>query len=54
MVLSNTVTGVDGTVVPLQTDTICLHGDGAHAVEFAKALHVCFRQNNIHLKTFGS
>lgn len=54
MVLSNTVTAVDGTVIPLETETICLHGDGAHAVAFAKALHVCFRQNNIHLKTFGS
>ena len=33
------VTTLDGTVLRLRADTLCLHGDGAHASEFAEALH---------------
>ncbi|RBJ75490.1 LamB/YcsF family protein, partial [Pseudomonas sp. MWU12-2534b] len=29
------VIAVGGDVVPLDIDTICLHGDGPHAVSFA-------------------
>jgi UPF0271 protein len=34
MITERTVEAIDGTVVPLQTDTICVHGDtpGAHAL----------------------
>lgn len=38
MVQHHSVTAVDGTRVPIQAETICLHGDGAHAVAFASAL----------------
>ncbi len=38
LVLEKNVTAVDGTRVPLSVDTICLHGDGAHAVAFARSL----------------
>lgn len=39
MVTKQEVTAVTGKVVPLRAETICLHGDGAHAVTFAKAVH---------------
>ena len=32
------VTSLDGTHVPLKADTLCLHGDGAHAVQLATRL----------------
>jgi UPF0271 protein len=32
------VRSVDGRSVPLQARSICLHGDGAHAVDFARML----------------
>ncbi len=48
---TQTVNAVDGKVIPLHADTICIHGDGAHAVEFAKAIHHCFGLQNIHLQT---
>jgi UPF0271 protein len=32
------VTAVDGQRVALTADTLCLHGDGAHAVDFARRL----------------
>jgi 5-oxoprolinase (ATP-hydrolysing) subunit A len=33
------VTTVSGKRVSLEVDTVCVHGDGVHAVEFAKAIH---------------
>jgi UPF0271 protein len=32
------VLSVDGTVVPVEAETICLHGDGPHAVPLARRL----------------
>lgn len=34
----NTVTTTTGKDIFLQADTICIHGDGIHAVDFAKAV----------------
>ncbi|MEP6850244.1 MAG: 5-oxoprolinase subunit PxpA [Acidobacteriota bacterium] len=39
MVESQTVTAVDGATVGLTTDTICIHGDGPNALEFAAAIN---------------
>lgn len=36
MVKEGTVTSVQRTKVALQAHSICVHGDGAHAVQFAK------------------
>jgi len=33
------VTAFNGAIVPIQADTVCIHGDGAQAVEFAQELH---------------
>lgn len=41
-----------GTLRPLQADTICIHGDGAQSVELAQALHTRLRQEGIELKPF--
>jgi len=38
MVRSQTVTAVTGEPVPIRAETICIHGDGANALEFAKAI----------------
>ncbi|WP_436669348.1 LamB/YcsF family protein [Paenibacillus kandeliae] len=39
MLTTGTVRAVDGSYVPIQADTVCIHGDGAHAVSFARALN---------------
>ena len=39
LVRENKVTAITGETFFIQADTICIHGDGAHAVEFAKAIH---------------
>lgn len=38
MVREGAVVASDGTEVQIQADTVCLHGDGPHAVEFAAGL----------------
>jgi len=39
MVTRQQVTSISGKTVSLIAETICLHGDGAHAVPFAKAVY---------------
>jgi UPF0271 protein len=50
MVKQGTVTSINGKTVPVSADTICIHGDGAHAVEFAKAIHDALKENDIEIK----
>lgn len=38
MVQKGTVTTVSGKEIPIAADTVCIHGDGPHAVQFAKRL----------------
>lgn len=38
MVREGSVRAVEGTEVRIAVDTICVHGDGAHAVEFARRI----------------
>ena len=38
-VKENKVTTVTGQDIFIQADTICIHGDGTHAVDFAKAVY---------------
>jgi UPF0271 protein len=38
LVRKQRVRSLDGTDVPVHAETICVHGDGAHAVEFAGAI----------------
>jgi 5-oxoprolinase (ATP-hydrolysing) subunit A len=47
MVRSRTVTALSGETIDIRVDTICLHGDGAHALEFAVALRSAFAENSI-------
>jgi 5-oxoprolinase (ATP-hydrolysing) subunit A len=49
MVKTGTVTAQDGTVCHLHVDTVCLHGDGAHALEYARALRAHLRQDGIEV-----
>jgi UPF0271 protein len=50
MIQESKVRTITGEQIPIRAETICLHGDGDHAVEFARAIHVKLRENNITLK----
>lgn len=45
LVKEGTVTSVSGKKIPIIAQTICIHGDGKYAVEFAKALHHILTQS---------
>jgi len=53
MVREGKVRSVDGVDVALRADTICLHGDGAHAVEFARHLRAAFKSGGIDVRAMG-
>ncbi len=51
MVQEKRVTSVDGGEIPLQADTICVHGDGEHALNFAKQIKEKLEEANILVKS---
>lgn len=50
MVQEGRVRAVTGQWVPLRAQTICLHGDGAHALAFARALRGALTQTGVRLQ----
>lgn len=49
MVLQGSVPTVDGQDVAIQADSICLHGDGEHAILFAEKIRKALTEHQIHL-----
>ncbi|KGQ30607.1 LamB/YcsF family protein [Gallibacterium genomosp. 2] len=49
MVLLGSVKTVDGKDVSIQADSICLHGDGEHAILFAEKIRKALTEHQIHL-----
>lgn len=47
MVQQQAVISRDAVRVPVQADTVCLHGDGEHALDFARRLQEAFREQGI-------
>jgi UPF0271 protein len=50
MVLHKTVTTIDGEIIPVQAQTVCLHGDGKHAAAFAKLVNSALVDNGVSIK----
>ena len=50
MVKEGTVTSVAGKKIPIVAETVCIHGDGKHAVEFAKAIHQALKAEGIVIR----
>lgn len=48
------VRATDGTEVAIRADTLCLHGDGVHAVEFAQRIRAGFAQAGVEVRRFGA
>ncbi|MBK7393197.1 MAG: LamB/YcsF family protein [Chloracidobacterium sp.] len=49
MIDGGTVTATDGSVVPINADTVCIHGDGDNALEFAMAIRKSLTAANINV-----
>ena len=50
LVTEGQVTATDGSEVEIRADTLCLHGDGAHAVEFAHAINAALRAAGVAIR----
>lgn len=50
MVQKGHVTAIDGSYVKVQADSICLHGDGEHALEFADKIRAALNEHQIHIQ----
>jgi UPF0271 protein len=54
MVREGMVLATDGSDVAIQADTICLHGDGAHPVKFARRLRQELTAAGVEIRAFGA
>lgn len=54
LVREGQVRATDGTEVVLAADTICLHGDGAHAVTFARRLRAELTAAGVEVRAFSA
>ncbi len=54
LVRSGSVCALNGAEVTLRADTICLHGDGPHAVGFAHRICAEFQRAGIEIKAFAA
>lgn len=52
MVKEGTVQSVQGENVPLKADTICVHGDGEHAISFARRIRETLISEGIEVRSF--
>ena len=51
MLQEETVTSTNGKIIPIQADTICIHGDGEHALSFAEHINTLIKNSNIKISS---
>jgi UPF0271 protein len=49
IVQKHQVNTIQGDPIEIEADTICIHGDGINAIEFAKAIHTSLKNNQIEI-----
>jgi UPF0271 protein len=54
MVLEGAVRATDGTDAAVAAETVCVHGDGPHAVTFARQLRDELARAGVAIRAFGS
>lgn len=54
MITQGRVKSRQRTEIKLQADTICIHGDGMHALKFVKAIRQGLRENDIQVTSISS
>lgn len=52
MIREGIVIAADGSRVPVKADTVCIHGDGAAALAFAKKIHETLDEENVEVSSF--
>ena len=49
-VQEGTIEAIDGSTIEVAAETICIHGDNIHALEFAKKIRTALMQAGVELK----
>jgi UPF0271 protein len=49
MIATQSVIATTGETVPIRAETICIHGDGEHALEFARAVSDALREDGVRI-----
>jgi 5-oxoprolinase (ATP-hydrolysing) subunit A len=52
MINSQTVNATTGETISIRADTLCIHGDGEHAVAFAKQIRRAFEASGIKIQPY--
>ena len=47
MIKDKTVVSIDGKTIPIEADSVCVHGDGPKALQFVKEIRQAFQQEGI-------
>jgi|SRR5688572_18750227 len=50
MIEEQSVTSTSGKTVPLRAETICLHGDGEHAISFASKIRAALTEKGLEIR----
>lgn len=54
MISEKTVTATDGEKIAIRAETVCIHGDGAHGLKFAKTINAKLKANGVKIKSILS
>jgi UPF0271 protein len=50
MIKQNKVEAINKSLIKIQAETICIHGDGEHALQFSRAIHQRLKQEGITIQ----
>nr|WP_281175910.1 5-oxoprolinase subunit PxpA [Domibacillus tundrae] len=53
MVKEKKVRATDGTDIEIQADTVCIHGDGPHALSFARLIQTKLKEETIDVRSIA-
>lgn len=54
MVTQHTITSIDGSLLEIIPDTVCVHGDGIKAVAFVQKIHAALNQAGIEVAAMNA
>ncbi len=54
MVKNGTVEAITGKVIPLRPESICVHGDSAHALAFVQKIRAALEENGVTVRAMGA
>ncbi|AYO29538.1 LamB/YcsF family protein [Biomaibacter acetigenes] len=54
MIKEGVVEAIDGSLLPVRVDTICVHGDNLEAVKFAQTIKTALEENGVEVTPMGT